>query len=50
MKICFIGGGNMATALIGGLLRRDFTAAQLRAVEIDAGNRAKLHAFQVNTG
>ncbi|HEY4698722.1 MAG TPA: pyrroline-5-carboxylate reductase [Gallionella sp.] len=49
MNICFIGGGNMATALIGGLLRRDFTEAQLRAVEIDAGNRAKLQqAFGVH--
>ena len=42
MNICFIGGGNMASALIGGLLKRDFTAAQLRAVDINADNRAKL--------
>ncbi|MDE2117427.1 MAG: pyrroline-5-carboxylate reductase [Betaproteobacteria bacterium] len=42
MNITFIGGGNMATALIGGLLKRDFTAAQLRVVEINAGNRARL--------
>jgi pyrroline-5-carboxylate reductase len=42
MNICFIGGGNMATALIGGLLQRDFTAGQLRVVEINADNRTKL--------
>ncbi len=42
MNITFIGGGNMATALIGGLLKRDFTAKQLRVVEINADNRAKL--------
>lgn len=42
MNITFIGGGNMATALIGGLLRRDFTAKQLLVVEINADNRAKL--------
>jgi len=42
MNICFIGGGNMATALIGGLLKRNFTAAQLRVVEISADNRTRL--------
>ncbi len=42
MNITFIGGGNMATALIGGLLKRDFTPKQLRVVEINADNRTKL--------
>lgn len=44
MNICFIGGGNMATALIGGLLKRDFIAAQLRVVEINADSRSRLHS------
>ena len=44
MNITFIGGGNMAHALIGGLLQRDFTAAQLRVVETNADNRAKVHS------
>ncbi len=43
MNICFVGGGNMATALVGGLLKRDFAAAQLRVVEINSENRARLH-------
>jgi pyrroline-5-carboxylate reductase len=42
MKITFIGGGNMADALIGGLLCKGFTAPDLRAVEIDAKARGKL--------
>ena len=48
MNICFIGGGNMASALIGGLLQQNFTAAQLRVVEISDANRARLQqAFGV---
>ena len=42
MKICFIGGGNMATALIGGLLGKGFNAAQISVVEINASSRTKL--------
>lgn len=42
VKIAFIGGGNMADALIGGLLRKGFANTDLRAVEIDAGARARL--------
>ena len=42
MKICFIGGGNMATALIGGLIGKGFAATQISVVEINAGSRAKL--------
>jgi len=50
MNICFIGGGNMASALIGGLYTSDFTAFDLSVVEIDADNRTRLHAqFGVRT-
>lgn len=42
MNIAFIGGGNMATALIGGLLGKGFTAQQISVVEINADSRALL--------
>ncbi len=42
MKITFIGGGNMADALMGGLLRKGFAKADLRAVEINPEARARL--------
>lgn len=44
MNICFIGGGNMANALIGGLLARGFVAADICVVEINADSRARLEA------
>ena len=42
MHITFIGGGNMASALITGLLQQGFTAGQINVVEISADNRARL--------
>jgi pyrroline-5-carboxylate reductase len=42
MKIVFIGGGNMATALIGGLLRQGFPATDIVVVEPLAENRQRL--------
>lgn len=42
MNICFIGGGNMAVAIIGGLLKAQYAAEQVRVVEINADNRSKL--------
>jgi pyrroline-5-carboxylate reductase len=42
MSICFIGGGNMATAILGGLLEAGNAAAQLCVVEINPDARAAL--------
>ena len=43
MNICFIGGGNMASAIIGGLLEAEYVQAEkVRVVEINADNRTRL--------
>jgi pyrroline-5-carboxylate reductase len=50
MKITFVGGGNMASALIGGLLKQGFSAAKLLAIDPFAEARDKLRAqFGVRT-
>jgi pyrroline-5-carboxylate reductase len=49
-SIAFIGGGNMAGALIGGLIARGMPAARIRVLEIDAARRAQLRQqFGVDT-
>lgn len=42
MNICFIGGGNMASALIGGLLKRGISPHQISVVEINKAGRELL--------
>jgi pyrroline-5-carboxylate reductase len=42
MNVVFIGGGNMADALIGGMLKSGFATSQLRAVEVDGAARRRL--------
>ncbi len=44
MKITFIGGGNMAAALIGGLIGKGHAAAGIAVVEVQAEARARLAA------
>jgi len=43
MNICFIGGGNMAKALIGGLIKRGYATSHIRVVEVEADRCAELH-------
>ncbi len=43
MKITFIGGGNMAKALISGLIKRGYSPSKMHVVEIDKERCAELH-------
>lgn len=50
MKLCFIGGGNMANALIGGLIARGQAARQIHVVDPAEPQRNRLEAlFGVTT-
>ena len=42
MNITFIGGGNMSTALIGGLIQKGFDKQHIRVVEIAAEHQERL--------
>ncbi len=44
MKICFLGGGNMATALLGGLIAKGVPPGDLSAIEVNAAARDRLAA------
>ena len=43
MKITFIGGGNMAKALIGGLIKRGYSPSKMHVVELSKESCAGLH-------
>lgn len=44
MKIVFLGGGNMANALIGGMVKQGFAATDIDVIDLGADARAKLTA------
>jgi pyrroline-5-carboxylate reductase len=44
LKIAFLGGGNMASALIGGLIAKGADATSIRVVEVSAPARERLAA------
>ena len=49
MKITFLGGGNMAIALVGGLIQRGFAPHDLAVIEILPEARERLGAqFSIN--
>ncbi|MDR1367192.1 MAG: pyrroline-5-carboxylate reductase [Candidatus Accumulibacter sp.] len=48
MRITFLGGGNMANALIGGLLNKGIPATDIAVIEINEAGRERLeHAYGV---
>ena len=51
MRICFLGGGNMADALVGGLVAKGIAASSLSVVEIaeTARERIARHGVHVST-
>ena len=47
MKVAFLGGGNMANALIGGLLAKGFDARAISVIEVSPAARERLAAHRV---
>jgi pyrroline-5-carboxylate reductase len=51
MKLAFIGGGNMAAALVGGLVKRGVNAADLYVIDVNEDTRTRVaEQFGVRTG
>ncbi len=48
MKLAFIGGGNMAQALIVGLKNQQFAMQNITVIELDANKRGELERLGVN--
>jgi len=49
MNVTFIGGGNMAEALIGGLLQQGYSAAQICVVDINPETRKKINKEYISS-
>jgi pyrroline-5-carboxylate reductase len=51
VKIAFLGGGNMANALVGGLISRGFDRASISVVEVSPAARERMatHGVRVST-
>ena len=50
MSICFLGGGNMANALIGGLVAKGYDARSISVIEIAPAARERIAARGVRVG
>jgi pyrroline-5-carboxylate reductase len=50
MRISFLGGGNMANALVGGLVAKGFPAASLSVVEVSPAARERIGGHGVRVG
>ncbi len=51
MKIAFIGGGNMATALVGGLIKRGVPGTDIYVIDTNESKRTRLtEDFGIQTG
>jgi pyrroline-5-carboxylate reductase len=50
VKIAFLGGGNMANALVGGMIAKGFDARSLSVIEVSPAARERIAAHKVRVG